>query len=86
MKALWQELAPAHPSLECGPLLGRPEIGFGLLVPARPMRLDEGSAWRRGIWAVRRAISSRLSYRLKRRLGSALDRLSPRIHRHLDPS
>lgn len=86
MRAVWEELARAHPSVDCSATLERPEIGFGIVAPKRPVRLDEGDAWRVALWGARRAISARLSYRFKARVMNALERVSPRLRRFVDPS
>jgi hypothetical protein len=86
MRMVWDEMVQKYPAIEVGAIMNRPEIGFGLVMPPRPMRLDEGDPWRASLWAMRRAVSARLSYRTKARIFRVLERLSPGLHRRLDPS
>jgi predicted O-methyltransferase YrrM len=86
MRILWAELRSAYASVDASALVAREGPGFGLVQPGRPLRLPEGEAWRSVLWDVRRAVSARTPYPVKRRVLRVLDALPSSVRKRIDPS
>ncbi|MCC7071352.1 MAG: class I SAM-dependent methyltransferase [Deltaproteobacteria bacterium] len=86
MRLLWDELRARYPALDASERVERAEAGFGLLQPHRPMRLDEGDAWRALLWSARRAMALRTPARVKRGVNAMLDRMPAPLRKRIDPS